>query len=118
VNNCRFLNQLVLTTLLTMIGHDTLADEHKKPFTGATIAIANHNTGRLLASNCFQCHGTNGIGGFDRLVGMSQSKIFAEMIEQRFKNKPKIMPAHALGYSKQQLWDLSGYIASIQVTSQ
>ena len=31
------------------------------------------DNGRLLASNCFQCHGTNGkpsVGGFDRLAGM------------------------------------------------
>ena len=25
--------------------------------------------GRLLASNCFQCHGTGGYGGFDRIRG-------------------------------------------------
>lgn len=95
-----------------------LADGNQKPLSNATIVTPNSNIGRLLASNCFQCHGTNGIGGFDRLAGISQSKIFAEMLEQRFKNKPKIMPAHALGYSKQQLWELSGYIASVQVISQ
>jgi len=94
-----------------------LADGHRKPLSNATIVTPDTTKGRLLASNCFQCHDTNGIGGFDRLVGMSQSKIFAEMIEKRFKNKPKIMTTHAFGYSKQQLWDLSGYIASIQVTS-
>ncbi|MFD2451435.1 c-type cytochrome [Ideonella paludis] len=32
--------------------------------------------GRLLASNCFQCHGTNGAGpGFDRLAGKSANEI-------------------------------------------
>lgn len=114
----RILNPFFMITSLMILSHNTLADGHRKPLTDVTISIPNNSTGRLLASNCFQCHGTSGIGGFDRLVGMSQSKIFAEMIEQRFKNKPKIMPAHALGYSKQQLWDLSGYIASIQVTPQ
>ena len=36
--------------------------------------------GRLLASNCFQCHGTNGNGpGFDKLTGKSADKMFKKM---------------------------------------
>ena len=39
--------------------------------------------GRLLASNCFACHGTNGrpAGGFDRLAGESASEIYDELKE-------------------------------------
>jgi sulfide dehydrogenase cytochrome subunit len=40
--------------------------------------------GRLLASNCFQCHGTNGKGpGFDSLNGKSASEINKDLIEFR-----------------------------------
>ena len=36
--------------------------------------------GRLLASNCFQCHGTNGQGpGFDTIAGKSASEIYQEL---------------------------------------
>lgn len=67
---------------------------------------AEPQPGRLLASNCFQCHGTNGnpVGGFDRLAGKSASKIYEEMLEyQSGKEGAGIMTLHARGYSEQQL---------------
>ena len=63
--------------------------------------------GRLLASNCFQCHGTNGsprVAGFDRLAGKSSNDIFKELKEFQTKNDPnEIMKVHALGYTDDQL---------------
>ncbi len=57
--------------------------------TAATALVVSQSTiaqtavsppGRLLASNCFQCHGTNGNGpGFDTLAGKSARKLFKEM---------------------------------------
>ena len=44
--------------------------------------------GRLLASNCFQCHGTDGRGGFDRLAGKSSNEIYNELREMKAENKP------------------------------
>ena len=43
--------------------------------------------GRLLASNCFQCHGYNGKSsiGFERLAGKSSSEIYKELVEMRSK---------------------------------
>lgn len=71
-------------------------------------------TGRLLASNCFQCHGTNGKGpGFDKLAGKSASEIHKELLEFRSGKEGKgIMAAHALGYSDAQLRDLSTYLST------
>lgn len=71
-------------------------------------------TGRLLASNCFQCHGSNGKGpGFDRLAGKSASEIYKELLEFRAgKEGQGIMAAHALGYSDAQLRDLSTYLST------
>lgn len=70
--------------------------------------------GRLLASNCFQCHGTNGKGpGFDRLASKSASEIYKELLEFRAGKEGKgIMAAHALGYSDAQLRDLSTYLST------
>lgn len=68
--------------------------------------------GRLLASNCFQCHGTNGGGGFERLAGMSASEIVNELKEMRFKNLPGIMEVHARGYTDAQLQLIGNYFAS------
>lgn len=72
--------------------------------------------GRLLASNCFQCHGTNGAGGFDKLAGKSASELYGEL--KKFasgKEDPDgIMAAHAMGFTDEQLKAIAGYFSSIR----
>lgn len=82
--------------------------------TTAAAAVTAVPTGRLLASNCFACHGTNGYpnGGFDRLAGQSASEIVSELKEFRTKPDGGIMRVHALGYTDQQMWELATYFAS------
>ena len=81
--------------------------------TGLTAAPPN---GRLLASNCFQCHGTNGKGpGFDTLAGKSASKILGELGEYRSGQEGSgIMARHALGYSDAQLRALAQYLSTLR----
>jgi sulfide dehydrogenase cytochrome subunit len=50
------------------------------PYTSGA-ATLNH-PGRLLASNCFQCHGTNG-HGMESLAGSSASEIADELYEMK-----------------------------------
>lgn len=80
-------------------------------------AQASPPPGRLLASNCFQCHGTNGNGGFERLAGMSANEIVSELREMRAKTSPDIMDAHARGYTDQQLQLIGNYFASLRNAS-
>jgi cytochrome c553 len=70
--------------------------------------------GRLLASNCFQCHGTNGRGpGFDRLAGKSANEIYQELLEFRAgKEGNGIMAKHALGFSDAQLRQIATYFST------
>ena len=70
--------------------------------------------GRLLASNCFQCHGTNDKGpGFDKLAGKSAGEIYKELREfQSGKEGDGIMARHAMGYTDAQLHRLSGWLAT------
>jgi cytochrome c553 len=71
-------------------------------------------TGRLLASNCFQCHGTDGKteDTFAKLAGKSSSEIFNELREMRVENKRgEIMTIHALGYTEAQLRAIADYFA-------
>jgi len=70
--------------------------------------------GRLLASNCFQCHGTNGKGpGFDTLAGKSASEIYQELIEFRSgKDGNGLMAKHSLGYTDAQLRQLSQWLST------
>ncbi len=86
---------------------------------GATGAIAQTPPatpppGRLLASNCFQCHGTDGKteDTFAKLAGKSSSEIFNELREMRVENKRgEIMTIHALGYTEAQLRAIADYFA-------
>ena len=70
--------------------------------------------GRLLASNCFQCHGTNGKGpGFDKLTGNSANEIYKELKEfQSGKEGNGIMAKHAMGYTDAQLLSLSSWLST------
>jgi len=70
--------------------------------------------GRLLASNCFQCHGTNGKGpGFDRLSGKSANELYGNMKEfQSGKEGDGIMARHAMGYTDAQLRSLAQWLST------
>jgi cytochrome c553 len=90
-------------------------------FTGLALAasVASAQTtvgqpGRLLASNCFQCHGTNGKGpGFDSLAGKSSSEIYKELKEfQSGKEGNGIMARHAMGYTDAQMQLIANWFAS------
>ncbi len=77
-------------------------------------AAAVGQTGRLLASNCFQCHGTTGKGpGFERLAGESASSIYSELKKFQSGNEGNgIMAKHAMGYSDSQLQALAAWLAT------
>ncbi len=70
--------------------------------------------GRLLASNCFQCHGTDGKGDgtFEKLAGKSSSEIYQELREMQAENKRgEIMTIHAFGYTDAQLRAIADYFS-------
>ena len=79
----------------------------------AQVAGAPH-PGRLLASNCFQCHGTNGRGSgtFESLAGKSASELYNELRDMKRENKPDdIMNVHARAYSDAQLQLIADYFS-------
>lgn len=70
--------------------------------------------GRLLASNCYQCHGTNGSGGVEKLAGKSASKIYQELKKMQQKTTPKMMDMHARGYTDAEINQLANYLATLR----
>jgi cytochrome c553 len=68
--------------------------------------------GRLLASNCFQCHGTNGRGGLESIAGKSASEIVKELKEMQGKGTPKMMDMHARGYTDAEIQLIANYFAA------
>lgn len=80
----------------------------------AATAVTPTHPGRLLASNCFQCHGTDGRKGFEELAGKSSSSIYEEMKEMQAKTADKnIMNAHAKGYSDSEIWLIADYFSKV-----
>lgn len=99
---------------------DARSDVAVKVAVAASTAIPPTPTGalngRLLASNCFQCHGTNGTGGFDRLAGKSSTEIYNELREfaSGKEDANGIMASHAMGFSDAQLKSIATYFASVR----
>jgi mono/diheme cytochrome c family protein len=73
----------------------------------SAIAQPANTEGRLLASNCFQCHGTLGLGGFDKIRG-DESKELLEFATKAADGD--IMAAHAQGYTPEQLRKIIAYL--------
>jgi cytochrome c553 len=73
--------------------------------------------GRLLASQCAQCHGTNGhsVSGIDSLAGESAKELHDEMREMQNKtdHPDDIMHHIAAAYTDQQLWLIAQYFSTI-----
>ena len=63
--------------------------------------------GRLLASNCFQCHGTLGRGGFDNIRGGEAGEVREYLGKTASAD---IMAAHAQGYTPAQLDAIVKYL--------
>lgn len=84
------------------------------PASAQTAVSPSGSTGRLLASNCFQCHGTNGKGpGFETLAGKSASELYKDMKEfQAGKEGDNIMARHVMGYSDAQLQLLAQWLST------
>lgn len=76
-------------------------------------ALAAPPAGRLLASQCAQCHGTNGNGpGFDKLAGMSARELSNEMREMKYRNNAEgIMDRQAHGYTDAQIQLIANYLS-------
>lgn len=70
-------------------------------------------SGRLLASNCFQCHGTNGRGAaFDPLAGLSASETYKKLkAMQSGKEGNGIMPRHSMTYTDAQLLQIADWFS-------
>ena len=68
------------------------------------------NDGRLLASGCFQCHGTNGIStnSWDGIAGEDNLK--EEMFEE---GAGHIMTAQAKGYTDSEITAIQSWLATV-----
>jgi sulfide dehydrogenase cytochrome subunit len=87
-------------------------------FTAAVAAnaalAADPANGRLLASQCGQCHGAS---GFESLAGEEYAEIVEEMLEMaRPSEIGSIMKHQAKGYTRAQVMLIAAYFASLPKT--
>lgn len=76
-------------------------------------------SGRLLASQCFQCHTVTagGTGGFESITGIKATEMVKKLKEMRAKAKPEnIMERHSKGYTDAQILKLAAYLATLPET--
>ena len=77
---------------------------------------AQSNEARDFASNCFQCHGTDGRAekGMPKIAGKDAGGLVNKMQEFRRSTEfKKVMTRHARGYTDEQLWLIGEYFQSI-----
>jgi len=68
--------------------------------------------GRVLASNCFQCHGTNGYAGELKIGEQSASSIISDINEMKNKDpRSNIMNVHARAYTTEEIKLIAEYIS-------
>lgn len=70
---------------------------------------------RLLASQCFQCHGTDGHSqtDIDSLSGESEAELIEEMQEMVSESDHDLMHFQARGYTDEQVRAIAAYISSL-----
>jgi len=71
--------------------------------------------GQLLASQCAQCHGTNGqaVSGFESISGKSAADMFKLLLEMKTRPAETIMDRQARGYTDAQLRLIAEYLAKL-----
>lgn len=68
--------------------------------------------GRVLASNCFQCHGTNGYASELKIGEQSASSIISDINEMKTKDpRSNIMIVHAKAYTNDEIQLIATYIS-------
>lgn len=82
--------------------------------TGAALLVAavpaSAESGRLLASQCAQCHGTNGAGpGFEQIAGKD---LFNDLMDMKYRPIEGIMDRQARGYTDEQLQLIADYLSN------
>lgn len=88
----------------------TAAPAEARVLQEASLSQPSNTTGRLLASNCFQCHGTGGMGGLEKIRGGEVSEVREYRDLLREPANQDIMAAHAQGYTDAQIAAIIQYL--------
>lgn len=112
----------VLAGLLLVVAFSCSKDQMKELNSDQTVAPSSETAtlkagtidlpGRVLASNCFQCHGTNGYAGELKIGEQSASSIISDINEMKTKDpRSNIMIVHAKAYTDEEIKLIATYIS-------
>ena len=81
----------------------------------ADTATAAPPAGQLLASQCFQCHGTNGraVSGFESITGKSADEMYKKLLEMNQRPPEGIMDVQTRAFTPAQLRLIANYLATL-----
>ena len=81
----------------------------------AVAASAAPPPGQLLASQCFQCHGTNGraVSGFESITGKSADEMYKNLLEMNQRPPEGIMDVQTRAFTPAQLRLIANYLATL-----
>ena len=86
---------------------------------GAAVIAASRDAGpppgQLLASQCFQCHGTDGraVGGFESVAGKSAESMYKTLLEMSRRRPENIMDLQARAFTPDQLRLIAEYLSTL-----
>lgn len=111
-----------LAGLLLLVAFSCSKDQMKELNSDQTVAPSSETAtlkagtidlpGRVLASNCFQCHGTNGYASELKIGEQSASSIISDINEMKTKDpRSNIMIVHAKAYTDEEIKLIANYIS-------
>lgn len=111
-----------LAGLLLLVAFSCSKDQMKELNRDQTVAPSSETAtlkagtidlpGRVLASNCFQCHGTNGYASELKIGEQSASSIISDINEMKTKDpRSNIMIVHAKAYTDEEIKLIATYIS-------
>jgi sulfide dehydrogenase cytochrome subunit len=84
--------------------------------TQMAVAADDMTVNRMLASQCAQCHGTNGyaVSDIDSLAGEEAKDLREDLRDMRKEDRPEnIMDHQAMGYTEDQIRRIAAYYSTL-----
>lgn len=85
------------------------------------VALSQDTTvDRMIASQCAQCHGTDGhsTGDIDEIAGEDIADLYDELLDMKGEDRPDdVMDHQALGYTDEQLYRIARYYSLLPESS-
>ncbi|MEH6517312.1 MAG: hypothetical protein V7742_11545 [Halioglobus sp.] len=86
-----------------------------------SIALSQDATvDRMVASQCAQCHGTDGhaTGDIDQIAGKDTADLYNKLLDMKGEDRPEdVMDHQALGYTDAQLYRIARYYSTVAESS-